>query len=317
MSTVNMVIVNHDTSTFTELALRSFHATHSDPSACRITVMDNNSGDGSQNLQAYAAAHGVNFCQSGLDTVDRVANSHGEVLRQYILADPACDYYLIADADICFLADNTLDRLLGEIERYPDAWAIQTRYGVDPVAALPERPVKKHDLIAEMQRKRPYYLHSYQHDGGTADPKKIKGPLRTVPGTAKARCHPFCTLVRNTPAFRRTAELIGLSSALVLENNPERAGIYDTMGLLGAVMHTHGQTYLSSSLAVLHFGGVSHTPNSRKQIKFAQARHLLEYYRRGDIPDYTRRDWMLPEYADLAAQAMARWQSKPPIPVKD
>ena len=311
MSTVNMVIVNHDTSVFAELALRSFFATHPGLDRCRVAVMDNNSGDGTRDLAAYAAARGVAFRQSGRDAVRRVANSHGEVLRQFILSDRECDFYLIADADICFLSDNTLDRMRDEIGRHPDAWAIQTRYGVESVAVLPDRPVKKHDLVAEMRQKRPYYLHSYQHDAGTADPKDIKGPLRTVPGTAKARCHPFCTLVRNTPAFRRTAELIGLSSALILDNDPERAGIYDTMGLLGAVMYTHGQTYLSSSLAVLHFGGVSYSTAPDTRVKYRQARRLLERYRHGDVPDYTRRDWMLPEYADLATRIMAGWRSRP------
>ena len=122
-------------------------------------------------------------------------------------------------------------------------------------------------------------------------------PLITMAGTVNPRCQPCCTLVRNTPSFRRVADRIGFSAAWLFENAPEGAGIYDTMALMTAVMTTHDQVYLVSSCGVLHFWKVAyglHEPSMA--VKNDQCQRLLQPYRRRDIPDFASDEWMTPAY---------------------
>jgi hypothetical protein len=77
------------------------------------------------------------------------------------------------------------------------------------------------------------------------------------PVTLGDRVHPFCTLLRNTPAVRRTVELIGLSPAMT---QCVRGGRWwDTLGLFTQVMRTHGLDWRYSEQQAGHFGNVSWT----------------------------------------------------------
>ena len=100
-ATINAVVVNHNTSTFTELAARSFFAMHGEREDVRFTIMDNSSQDGTGELEEYARTVGIEFRRSGFVAAEQQVNSHGEVLRQFVMENPECDYYLLLDADIC------------------------------------------------------------------------------------------------------------------------------------------------------------------------------------------------------------------------
>ena len=132
---------------------------------------------------------------------------------------------------------------------------------------------------------------------GELDEEGRRQPLITLVGSAKPRCEPCCTLVRNTPVLRRIVDRIGFSGAWIFENTIEGAGGYDTMGLMTAVMTTHEQVYLESSIGVLHFWMVSYNLDTpQMETKRDQCRCLLEQFRRNEIPDFDGDDWMTPEY---------------------
>ena len=57
--------------------------------------------------------------------------------------------------------------------------------------------------------------------------------------------------------FRRVAKEVGLSNAWVFA--VKNGLCWDTLGLMTAVMKTHGLHYLMSSAMVFHFFGVSYT----------------------------------------------------------
>ena len=134
--TVHIVLVNNNTSNFAELAARSFLATHGERPDVHFTIMDNRSQDGTATLEAYAGSVGIDFRQSGLVATQTKVNSHGEVLRQCVVENPVCDYYLLLDADICFIKPGTLDTLIGEINAHDDVWAVQARSRGAPAPLL-------------------------------------------------------------------------------------------------------------------------------------------------------------------------------------
>ena len=318
-TTLNIVLVNNNTSIYAELAARSFFATHGAREDVRFTIMDNSSQDGTEVLEAYARSVGIDFRQSGLVAAETKVNSHGEVLRQFVMENPECEYYLLLDADICFVKPDTVDTLIGEINEHDDVWAVQARSRrVTTHVFGPTRPAVKQDLgeyrSQKLTNKRKHYLHcptkfkqQAEPSGPLVEPPKInhgeldeegrRQPLITLVGSPKPRCQPCCTLVRNTAVLRRVADRIGFSNAWIFENAIEGAGIYDVMALMTAVMTTHEQVYLESSCRVLHFWKVSYGLNDPfMDVKRDQCRLLLEQYRQNQIPDFDGDDWMTPEY---------------------
>ncbi|NKB66331.1 MAG: hypothetical protein GKR89_04670 [Candidatus Latescibacteria bacterium] len=318
-TTLNIVLVNNNTSIYAELAARSFFAMHGEREDIRFTIMDNSSQDETTVLKAYAKSAAIDFRQSGLDATQTKVNSHGEVLRQFVMDNPECSYYLLLDADICFIKPNTVDTLIKELNEHNDIWAVQarSRRATAPLFG-PAPPTVRQDISQyrnrELADQKKLYLHCStkpKPPTGTStpwvEPPKInvreldeegrRQPLTTLVGSPKPRCQPCCTLVRNTPVFRRVADRIGFSSAWMFENAVEGAGIYDTMALMTAVMTTHQQVYLVSSCGVMHFWKVSyglHEPTM--DIKREQCQHLLEQYRRGMIPDFDGDRWMTSAY---------------------
>ena len=91
---IKAVTVNHNTSAYTELMLRSLFAHHSGLDLS-LTIYDNASEDDLAPLKAYARRQGVPVVPSGFTT--RTANnSHGEILRRFVLEHPDCTHYLFA-----------------------------------------------------------------------------------------------------------------------------------------------------------------------------------------------------------------------------
>lgn len=174
---VAAVLVNHNTSAFAELALRSLFVQHPGLDLS-LTVYDNGSTDDRSGLLAAARAHDVAVIDSGFP-ITTPGNSHGEVLRRFAL-DPAqrsADRLLFLDADICFTRPGTIDTLAATLDRHPEA------FGAGPRLSW---------------------------DGETA------GLGVNNPDLYRDRLHPCCALIDNTETFRLVAEHVGLSSARML-----------------------------------------------------------------------------------------------------
>lgn len=168
---IHAVVVNHNTSKYAELMLRSLFARHPSNLDLSITVLDNGSQDGMTELEAYARAKGIPVISSGYE-IKTKWNSHGEVMRKFVLEHPDCTYYLFLDADVCFLQDDTIPIMVQELEQAPSAFGIAPRISSNGETEIEEI----------------YWETVYKY-----------------------RLHPCCALVRNTPVFQRVAEEIGLS----------------------------------------------------------------------------------------------------------
>ena len=113
---IEAVSVNHNTSPYMELMLRSLFARHPAGLNFSVTILDNASQDDLAGLSAYAARKQVQILPSGFTTAT-MNNSHGEVLRRFVLDRPNCTHYLFLDADVCFVEDRTLHTMLAELEQ--------------------------------------------------------------------------------------------------------------------------------------------------------------------------------------------------------
>lgn len=216
---IEAVSVNHNTSRYMELMLRSLLAHHPAGLNLSVTVMDNASTDDTSELLAYTKSQGIPFRQSGFST-QTVNNSHGEVLRKFVLEHPDCTHYLFLDPDVCFLEDHTLDGMLAELEDNAKGFGIGPRMSWDGVEEIP------------------------------------KEARAANPDICDARLHPCCALVKNTPLFQCVVREIGLSSAKYLYAEGDE--LADTFKLMTKVMKTHGLEHIISSKMVLHFFCVSY-----------------------------------------------------------
>lgn len=222
MRRIAAVSVNHNTSLYMELMLRSLFATH-DPVGelgLALTILDNQSQDDSATLHAYAAQVGVSVLPSGFTTHTK-HNSHGEILRSFVLDHPDATHYLFLDADAVFSHPNAIGTMADELDAAPDdVFAIGARI-TSPWE--PDKDVTEPDRIANLYER---------------------------------RLHPFCALFRNTPLFRRVAEHIGFSCARYLW--AEREQYLDTNELMSIAVRSFGYRYLRSTAQVCHFHGVSY-----------------------------------------------------------
>jgi hypothetical protein len=139
------------------------------------------------------------------------------------------DFYLLLDPDICFVKPDTVHTLVRAITEHDDVWAVHLRSRRTTAGKSgPTRRAAKQDVTEYRSQKwvdrRKIYLHcpmNPEHMAGPSEPRGInhgeldeearKQPLMTLVGSAKPRCEPCCTLVRNTAAFRRVADRIGSS----------------------------------------------------------------------------------------------------------
>ena len=216
---VQAVTVNHNTSRYMELMLRSLFAKHSSDLDLTVTVYDNASQDDMTDLRMYAESKRIPILQSGF-TTETENNSHGEVLSKFVLEHPDCTHYLFLDTDVCFVEDDTLDVMLEELEESTDVFGTSPRMSWDGVVEIPEETRK------------------------------------AIPDLYETRLHPCCALVKNTSLFRHVVEEIGLSCAKYLWANGEE--YLDTFKLMTKVMKTHGLRHIISSKMVLHFFCVSY-----------------------------------------------------------
>lgn len=249
---VEAVIVNHNTSPFAELVLRSLAASHGAGRAdLRITVRDNHSDDdGLDRLRDAAAALGASFERTRYPAASTPLNSHGDVLRDFVRDHPDTDHFLFVDCDIDVEEPGTVDRMLEDLDADGSRWAVQARFRT----AEARRPGGTDDVNAGGQ---PVQIDLLRRDAsGTVD-------RYPVDGRVQPRCHPGATLVRNTPTFRRLADTIGFSTAAVISADPVVGGFHDTFGLATTVMAVHGLTHGLSDATVHHFFCVSYDAEKR------------------------------------------------------
>lgn len=230
---VQAVTINHNTSRYMELMLRSLYAHHPQGLNLSLIVFDNASTDNMSDLTAYTDRIGIPIHQTGF-TTNTPNNSHGEILNKFVLDHPDCTHYLFLDSDVCFLEKNTIHTMIEELENDPGAFGIGPRMSWDGIDEIPE------------------------------DARKAN------PDICDSRLHPCCALVKNTPLFRNIVEEIGLTSVKYLW--AERDEIVDTFKLLTKVMKTHGLRHLISSTMVLHFFCVSYVWEPTKHWDEAKAK---------------------------------------------
>lgn len=266
-------IVNHNTSPFAELALRSLCVTHDErvrSGALVVAVLDNGShDDGVVELQAAADQLGATFEPTRWPASAGGPISHGDALRHFVLTHPTASHYLFVDADVVFTEPDCVWTMLAEVEGDADVWATQARFqryeaGRGEGASLDIWAGRRHEVWLGYNR-------------------PAKGPFL---GVHKPRLHPACALIVNRPVFRRVTETIGLSAAAIISADEQLAGIADTMGLASMVMATHGLRYVLSSVTVCHYFGVTTDhPDNPIAGKLPDCLRRLEALRVGRIPE--------------------------------
>jgi hypothetical protein len=218
------VAVNHNTTAYMELMLRSLYMQNPDlPLAVTIFGNDSDNDAAMRAMRAFAGRMDVPIVPSGFATRTE-DNSHGETLRRFTL-DPARatpDYLLFLEADVCFTEAGTIRRWLDALAAEPGAFGAGPRQSWDGVTEMPAH-------------------------------------LAINPAIYENRFHPCCALVRNTPLFRRVVAAVGLSA--VSYHWSERTEYWDTFGLMTAVMGTHGQRHVIADALVMHAFAVSY-PNA-------------------------------------------------------
>jgi hypothetical protein len=216
-------------------------------------------------LVAAAEELRVSFRRSRWPAADTPINSHGDVLRDFVAAHDQATHVFFVDADVVFTSPDGLGVMLAEMEDRPDVWAVQARFHWDEDKQGPGASL---DIWAG---------HPDQLWVGIGQP-----PVRPFPGRHKQRCNPACTLVANTPVFRRVAEIIGLSPGVVVSADEDLAGFADTLGLASLAMRTHNLRYLLSAVTVGHYSGVSYDdPANPRDYKVEECRRRLAALRAG------------------------------------
>jgi hypothetical protein len=83
--------------------------------------------------------------------------------------------------------------------------------------------------------------------------------------TGRPRCHPGRTLVANTELFRRVADRVGFSTAVIVSE--ASGGLFDTFSLASEVMSAVGWRYALSDTTVHHYFGASYDDRSDRPAK--------------------------------------------------
>ena len=237
---VQVISINHGSTPYMDLLLRSLFAHHRDRS--RIDVLVLNSGpDHDLDRLDWARRLGTRIRPSGYP-LDVPVSTHGEILRDAVLAEPDCDAYLFVDSDVCFTADNTIGAMVEERTADTHLFAVQAAWAT--VEGTIYDPAGVPNTSTSQIRQAVRFADQEQWTDSAIFPVGYGD-----------RVHPFCTLVRNDQVFRSIVELLGLSPAMT---ECVRGGLFwDALGLLTQVMRTHGRTWTTSAQSVLHFAGVS------------------------------------------------------------
>lgn len=240
---INAVTVNHNTSAYLELMLRSLCSHHPEGLNFTLTIYDNASQDDLSSITAFADSKGFTLRQSG-HTTKTIHNSHGEILSRFVLENVDCSHYLFLDSDICFLEDQTIHWMMSELENNSSAFGIMPRMSWDGKDEIPEEILNEN------------------------------------PDIYQARLHPCCALVKNSPLFRTVVKEVSLSVSKIVWSDYEE--YLDTFKLMTRVMKTHNLQHILSSVMILHFFSVSYPWEPSKQWEKEKSNRrdtLLEKYR--------------------------------------
>jgi hypothetical protein len=219
--------VNHNTSAYMELMLRSFFQTHATTQlSIELTVFDNTSTDETENLAAYLHSQHLQLTLSGWH-IDTHGNSHGHIFRDFVLSHPNCTHYLFLDPDVVFIQNDTIVVMLHELET-----SSSRLFGIGPRLSW---------------------------DGVQEIPLSVR---QDNPDICDARLHPCCALIQNTPTFRNIVEAIGLSCAT--HHWADKDEFLDTFKLMTRVMQTHNLRHQLASVLVRHFFCVSYDWDSQE-----------------------------------------------------
>ncbi len=244
---IQAVTVNHNTSAYTELMLRSLYANHPNLNI-NVTVMDNCSTDNMADLMAFVTTKQIPIMQSGYDMAEVKTNAHGEILAQFVLQHPECDYYLFLDPDVVFLSPDTIHMMRQALDNDPSAFGVGPLQSWEGKAEIPQ---DFHAIIYEQ------------------------------------RLHPCCALIRNTELFRHVVEIIGLTAVKYCWSKRDGEFTHDcdeyvdTFELMTRVMKTHGQKHLIVPPMILHFFSVSYDPRYKAE-KDQHCQAILAEYRARD-----------------------------------
>jgi hypothetical protein len=240
---VRAVIVNHNTSLFSELAVRSLIRSHEADRGeidLDVTVVDNHSSDEHLGpLRAACDELGASFELSRWPADDKLLNTHGDVLRDFVLADERADHFLFVDCDIDFEEAGAVSTMLDDLTSDEELWAVQARFRWT-------EENNGRDTSLDIWAGRPIDLRVGRAIDRWDD-------VTAFGGTIQRRCHPGATLIRNTDLFRGVAGIVGFSCAVRMSADPDHAGFLDTLGLASAAMGAHGYRYGLSRTTVHHF----------------------------------------------------------------
>lgn len=115
--------VNHGTTPYMDLMIRSLLDVDQTP--VQLLVLDNDADDLSR-LEWQSHEESTSK-QSGYGVQSGGVTTHGEILRQAIVARPEPDAYLLIDADAFFLRVGTVVTMAEELEANPRLFAVQAR----------------------------------------------------------------------------------------------------------------------------------------------------------------------------------------------
>jgi hypothetical protein len=273
LNVLEAVVVNHNTSPFAELALRSlWWSVRQCGAEIRITVVDNHSVDGTGPLRAAVRECDAVWELSRWPAGKQSLTTHGDVLRDFVLARPRAAGYLLVESDICFLQPASTAVMLAELDDDPVAWAVQARL-------LNGAPVTADSFREAVRRqRRPLDLTArltLETDDGDVAEVNLFHQGRRMP-----RCHPGCALIRNSEAFQLAARHIGFSASWAWSNDPQLGGLSDTLSLVSRVMRTHNRRHRISQASVIHFWHGT-------RLGFgAHQRRLLDHLRRGEVSEF-------------------------------
>jgi len=133
---IRAISVNHNTSAYMELMLRSYDAMHATSPMAEWILYDNQSTDDTTQLYAYAAQRGTPLQASGYDTATAY-NSHGHLLQRGFLLQPPTEYVVVLDADVVFTQTDTIPRLIAELDDHPEVWAVGVAPSWDGTTHIP------------------------------------------------------------------------------------------------------------------------------------------------------------------------------------
>jgi len=246
MPTIEAVLVNHNTSLFSELAVRSLLATESG-SDLRLTVYDNASRDDSDALRQFAVERGFTYTTTGLTTQEE-ENSHGELLRRFTLDNPTATHLLFLDADIRFGEPDTIRRMLAMLDD-PSLYGVQARlvfWAQEALGWIP--PV-------------------------TTRREVTRGSGET--GIIHPRPHPFCLLLRNDEVLQNVAQHVGFSCAWRFAVDVDHAGWFDTFALAHAALRAHGLDFGVAEAAVLHYANTIAESKTNRELYEQKLLHAV------------------------------------------